>query len=105
MRTLILIIALLSLSTAFAGNNKEEKLKSFSINGKVEAFNESLAGVKIILDGKESVVYTDFDGNFIIENVLAGEHTLSISLITYNSKVITFNSTSTQNLEIQLQEK
>jgi hypothetical protein len=105
MRTIALVIALLSLTTAFAGNNNEEKLKSFSITGKVVDNTESLTGVKIILDGKETVVYTDFDGNFTIENVPAGEHTISFSLITYNNKVITVNPTSNNNLEIELETK
>ena len=105
MRTIALVIALLSLTTAFAGNNNEDKLKSFSITGKVVDNTESLTGVKIILDGKETVIYTDFDGNFTIENVLAGEHTISFSLITYNNKVITVNPTSNNNLEIELETK
>lgn len=105
MRTIILIIALLSLSTVFANNNNEEKSKRFSISGKVSDQVESLTGVKIILDGKELVVYTDFDGNFTIDNVLAGEHTISLSLIAYKNKQITFNTEAERNLEITLQEK
>jgi len=105
MRTIVLVIALFSLSTVFGGNNNEEKPKSFSISGKVIDNNESLTGVKVVLDGKETIVYTDFDGNFILDNVLAGEHTISFSLITYNNKVITFDPTKSNSLEIELETK
>jgi len=105
MRLIVLAIALLSLTTSFANNNNNEKPKSFSISGKVVDNNESLTGVKIILDGKEVVVYTDFDGNFKLENILSGEHTISLSLITYNNKVITFDTKATSPLEIVLDAK
>lgn len=105
MKTIALVIALFSLTTVFANNNNEEKLKSFSIRGKVVDNSESLTGVKILLDGKETVVYTDFDGNFTIENVLAGEHTISFSLITYNNKEISFDPSKENNLEVELQTK
>ena len=106
MRTVALIIALFSLTTTFAGNNNGDKLKkSFSINGKVVDNNESLTGVKILVDGKETVVYTDFDGNFTIDNVVAGEHTISFSLITYNNKVVKFNPAKENSLEGELEAK
>lgn len=105
MRTIALVIALFSLTTVFAANNNEDKLKSFSISGKVVDNNESLTGVKILLDGKETVIYTDFDGNFTLENLLAGEHTISFSLITYNNKEVTFNPSKENNLEIELETK
>lgn len=106
MRTIALVIALFSLTTVFAGNNNEDKLKkSFSISGKVVDNNESLTGVKILLDGKETVVYTDFDGNFTLENVVAGKHTISFSLITYNNKEITFDPAQENSLEVELETK
>ena len=106
MRTIFLAITLLFLTTGFATNNNEEgKLKSFSISGKVFDSNESLTGVKVMLDGKEIIVYTDFDGNFTLENVLPGEHTVSFSLITYNNKEIKFNPANNNTLEIKMETK
>lgn len=105
MRTIAIVIALFSLTTVFAGSHNEDKLKSFSISGKVVDNNESLTGVQILLDGKETVVYTDFDGNFTIDNVLAGEHTISFSLITYNNKEVKFNPAKESNLEVELETK
>jgi len=105
MKTIALVITLFSLTTLFGNNNNETNPKSFSISGKVVDSEESLTGVKIILDGKETVVYTDFDGNFTIDNVLAGEHTISVSLVTYNNKEITFNPTNNNTLNIELETK
>ena len=107
MKTITLIIALFSLTNLFAinNNNEEAKPKSFSISGKVIDNNENLTGVKIELDGKQMIVYTDFDGNFTLENILPGDHTISLSLITYNNKEITFNPEKNNNLEIELETK
>ena len=82
MRTLVLVITLLSITNLKANGNNGDKLKSFSIVGKVVDNTESLTGVEVMLDNKQLIVYTDFEGNFTIDNVLEGEHTLSFSLIS-----------------------
>ena len=105
MRPLILAFALFSITAVFANNNEGKLKKSFSITGKVIDNNESLTGVKVILDNKEIIVYTDFDGNFVIKNVLAGQHTLSLSLITYDNKMVTFNPAKSNDLKIKLETK
>lgn len=104
MKTITLIFTLLVVTTILANNNGE-KPKSFSITGRVIDNVESLTGVKVMLDNQEMIVYTDFEGNFTINNVVEGEHTLSFSLITYNNKVITFNPTSGNKVEVELEEK
>ena len=86
MRTIVLVISLFCVTAIFANNNNEKQSKKISIKGQVLDNTESLTGVKVILDNKETTVYTDFEGNFTIDNVLAGEHTLSFSLITYDGK-------------------
>ena len=106
MKLIALAITILSITSVFANDHSEkEKLKSFSISGTVTDESESLTGVKIVLDGKERIVYTDFEGNFTLDNVVAGKHTISLSLITYNNKEITFNPAELSNLEIELKEK
>ena len=106
MRVIVLVIALFGLTTGFANNNNEEdKPKSFSISGKVVDNKESLTGVMVVLDGNERFVYTDFEGNFTLENVLPGEHTVSFSLIAYNNKEITFDPSSNNNIEVELETK
>lgn len=105
MKTIAVILSFLALTTVFANNNNEEKPKSFSITGKVVNNSESLTGVKVILDGKETTVYTDFDGNFTINDVLEGNHTLSFSLVAHNNKVVNVNPSRNNSLQIELQEK
>jgi len=105
MKTISLIIALMSLITVAANNNNGDKPKSFSISGKVVDNSESLTGVKVILDNQEINVYTDFEGNFTLENILPGEHTLSLSMVTYDSKIITFNASQDNTLQIELESK
>ena len=105
MRILVLVIALFSITNLSANNNNEDKPKSFSISGKVLDNTESLTGVKVMLDNKEVVVYTDFEGNFTLQNVIEGEHTLSFSLIAYDNKQIIFNPKDNTQLEVELKEK
>jgi hypothetical protein len=108
MRTIVTIIALISFSFAFANNNdnKDKKeLKMYSITGKVIDTKESLTGVKVLLDGKETTVYTDFDGNFTLENVVQGQHTVSFSLITYENKAIVINANNNDSVTVELEEK
>jgi len=103
MKTITLILTFLAFTSVFANN--EDKPKSFSVSGKVIDKAESLTGVKVMLDNQELTVYTDFEGNFTIENVLEGEHTLSFSLITYNNKVVSINPSRSNLVEVELIEK
>jgi len=105
MKTFVLVVLLLNFSISFAGNNETDKPKTFSVTGKVMDNNENLTGVKVVLDNKEVTVYTDFDGNFTIKNVPLGNHTLSLSLVTYNNKNISFNPANSKNLQIKLNNK
>jgi hypothetical protein len=105
MKTIAVILSFLAFTTVFANNNNEEKPKSFSVTGKVIDNKESLTGVKVMLDNQELTVYTDFEGNFTIDNVLEGEHTLSFSLVTYDNKVVTINPSRDKKVEVELIEK
>lgn len=105
MKSITTILIFLAFTSVFANNNNEDKPKSFSITGKVIDNTESLTGVKVMLDNQELTVYTDFEGNFTIENVLEGEHTLSFSLVTYNNKEVVINPSRTNKVEVQLTEK
>ena len=44
---------------------------------------EALAGVAIRFEGSEETVYTDFDGNFKIGNVVPGNYNVLSSYISY----------------------
>lgn len=107
MKTIVTIIALFSFSLVFANNdnNENKNLKMYSISGKVVDAKESLTGVKIWLDGKETTVYTDFDGNFTLDNVVEGDHKISFSLITYENKEIVLKANSNEKVTVELKEK
>jgi hypothetical protein len=106
MKTIVTIIALFTFTLAFANNNKSDKeVKMCSISGNVVDAQESLTGVKVWLDGKETTVYTDFDGNFTINNVVEGEHTIAFSLIAYKNKEVVLNTKSNEKVTVELNEK
>jgi len=96
--TLLLCLAF----TANAGNESKKKLKTFSVSGKVIDNAGALTGVKVTLNNKEHIVYTDFDGNFTIKNVKEGINNITFSMVTYGTKSVTINPTQTNSLEVKL---
>lgn len=108
MKTIVTIITLFTFTMAFANNNDnndKKELKTCSISGTVIDAKESLTGVKVWLDGNETTVYTDFDGNFTINNVVEGEHKVTFSLITYKNKEVVLNTKSSEKIRVELNEK
>jgi len=102
----ITLILMLALTTGlFANNNNENKAKLAVVKGKVLDQQESLTGVKIMVDNVPTTVYTDFDGNFILTNLTQGKHTISFSMVAYESKVIEIDLTESQNIEVKLDSK
>jgi len=101
MKNLLFILSIVFATASFANNNNE-KLKSFSLSGKVVDNGGSLTGVKVVLDNKEIVVYTDFEGNFSINNVLEGDHVISFSMVAYDTEIIKINPKNRQNINIKL---
>lgn len=101
-RILILFLFVCVAFSAFAGNGEKKKLKTFSLSGQVIDNAGSLTGVKVILNNEEVTVYTDFDGNFTINNVREGKNQITFSMVTYGSKSITVNPTETNNLQVKL---
>ena len=49
---------------------------------------EALAGVEVKIDGTEFKAYTDFDGNFEIQDVKPGNYNLIASYISYNKSLV-----------------
>lgn len=103
MKTIVLVISIFTFSALFANNNDEPKM--FSVTGKVMDNKEALVGVKITVDGEDRIVYTDLDGNFILNGIVEGEHTISFSMVTYDNKEIVFNPKSGENLIVELKAK
>lgn len=102
MRVLLFVLAILFMFQAQAGNKNEKKMRSYSVSGKVVGGEDGLTGVKVMLDNKETVVYTDFDGNFTINNLRGDNHTISFSLIAYDTKEVVVNSNESNSLLIKL---
>lgn len=98
----ILIFLVCFAFSAKAGNEGNKKLKTFSVTGKVIDSSGELTGVKVILNNEELTVYTDFEGNFTINNVKEGTNQVTFSMISYGSKIITVNPTETNNLQVKL---
>lgn len=95
--TLILMI-LISGSFLIAGNDgdksKNQKsefpVSTYEINGNVTDMNsgESLAGAMIEVEGTDIILYTDFDGFFIIPNLKPGKYNVIVSFISYKKSYI-----------------
>jgi len=105
MKNIITSIFLVISMIAFAGNNEAKKIKTTTFSGKVIDKSESLTGVKVVIDNKETVIYTDFDGNFSIDNIPVGVHKISFSMIAYQSKEIEVDLSKENQLEIILESK
>jgi len=60
---------------------------------------EALAGVAIRFEGSEETVYTDFDGNFKITNVVPGNYNVMSSYISYaDNKLKNVNVSGVNNV-------
>lgn len=107
MRTLFVVLLTLFIVTGVSANNKNKAKanKNLSVSGKVYSGGEGLTGVKVMLDNEEMTVYTDFDGNFTINNLLPGKHTVSFSMVAYDSKVVTIDPQEENNLSVRLYSK
>lgn len=68
-------------------NNTEEPKKENTgvITGVVldEETNEPLVGVKVILEGTDKIVYTDFDGYFQFDKIEAGRYNIITNYVSY----------------------
>jgi hypothetical protein len=86
--------------------SKDAKAKlTTSISGTITdaATGESLVGVKVVLEELNTVVYTDFDGNFEFSEISVGDYTVSTKYVSYNTNdKITIDTKKTKNLQIEL---
>ena len=115
MKTTFLIIAIAFLSiTAYADNNKSsknvktnkteavEKANFVNVSGIItdKKSNESLAGASIYIDGTK--YYSDLDGNFTIQNIKPGKHTVKVEFISYQSVEMEMDIRTNQEINIDL---
>lgn len=76
-------------------------IKTTSLSGIVldTETGEALAGVAIRFEGSSETVYTDFDGNFKISNVVPGNYNVLSSYISYtNNKLKNVNVNGKNNV-------
>ncbi len=87
-----LVFLFVSLSVYGIGpENPPSSENTTVIEGKVvdELTGEGLPGVEIKLLGSDKVIYSDFDGNFSIVNIMPGNYALSADYISYKTRIIT----------------
>jgi hypothetical protein len=75
------------------------------ISGQVVDQNtgETLAGVKLIVEGSNEVIYTDFDGKFEIKFDLDKKPELSVALISYEGKTVKIEGRDNLNIKLERQ--
>ena len=76
------------------------------LNGLIvdEKTGESIAGAEIFLNNKPTGIYSDFEGNFKLEDIPVGNYNLKVEFISYKDKVINdlHLSTTLETLVIKL---
>lgn len=109
----LIFVSIFVLSVAYVnaaneeGANAESAVMTTSISGTVldKITGEALVGVKVTVEGLEKSVYTDFDGNFQIEDIRPGSLVLTASYISYKEKTeevkVDLSKSNTFNVKIE----
>ncbi len=79
-------------------------LNTTSLSGVVldNETGEALTGVAIHFEGSNEVVYTDFDGNFKMDNIVPGNYNILSNYISYSDNKLKNVNVSGQNNVIRL---
>lgn len=116
MKNIILSLAfVVFVGMAYADNegttsnaSEASAIEMVSFSGTVMDFasGEVLTGVEVTIEGTDIKTYTDFDGNFTIDNVEPGKYNIIASYISYEKSFIeNFEATNDQaDVYIKLQE-
>jgi len=103
----ILSIFLVALSANAAPEPKIEVSTSPSVKLSGVVFdnqtNESLAGAIITANGQK--VYSDFDGNFLLDNLCEGKCQVKISMISYQDQTVMVDLNNMSSLEVNLKQR
>lgn len=109
-KTILSILLVAFIGFAFAGNEDNKSTatpaKAVTLTGTVIDMNtgEALTGVEISVEGTDTKVYSDFDGNFSITNVKPGEYNLVASFISYKKSLVEdFKADGNEQVNIKLQ--
>lgn len=109
---ILFVLVMMGFSVVFAENNEKNNKKnsevavSTTISGTITDLNtgEAIPGAQVIIRGTQLKVYTDFDGNFNIENVVSGTYNLEVSYISYDDVLVKEINTCKENeLDIKLE--
>ena len=114
-KTFLSIIFVALLGFVYAGNDnntakapESAPIEMVSLSGTVIDFQsgETLTGVEVSIEGTELKAYTDFDGNFKIDNVKPGSYNIIASYISYDKSLVeNFTANKDQKeVNIKLQE-
>ncbi|MBN1339928.1 MAG: carboxypeptidase-like regulatory domain-containing protein [Bacteroidales bacterium] len=92
---LIVILSFILTVTVFAENDgaknpEQTPAETVSITGQVTDFisGEALTGVEVTIEGTDIKTYTDFDGNFKVDNLKAGKYNIIASYISYKKSLV-----------------
>lgn len=103
--TLVLASTVSTFALASANNPVTPEKKSTKISGTVSDQNtgEALVGVKVHFLNSDKFVYTDFDGKFTLEDVVAEDAKLSANLISYEESKINLKDSKTYTFKLKRQ--
>jgi hypothetical protein len=84
---------------------KKETGNIVSLSGQVvdQITGETLAGVKLQIEGTNEVIYTDFDGMFQIRYDMSNKPEITVTLISYEGETVKLESS--ENLKIKMKKR
>ncbi len=110
---IVSLLVLMVITSAVGAKEKEQlkenatdvKTETLSLNGVVldKLTGETLAGAVVTANGKK--LYTDFDGNFSLDNVCNGKCSIKVSLISYQEQTVEVDPASVKQVEIKLKRR
>jgi len=108
----IAILAVISFSSFKGEKSKENNTSAtlFDLSGTVIDNNtgETLVGVEVVLEGTNQKTYSDFDGNFVFENVSQGEYEITAKIVSYKDSKkedIQITSKKDESLMIKMEQE
>jgi hypothetical protein len=85
---LIAILALLLLTNPELENMENNKVEKIQFTGTVieELTGEPIPGATVHILDSDQKIYTDFEGNFTIDNLTPGTYNLEVSFVSFGKK-------------------
>lgn len=100
------VILFFCIATTYANSGDKEiagkTIVPQTIEGKIidSSTNEALAGVAVKINGSDKKYYTDFEGNFVINDVAPGTYNIDVLYVSYTG--ITLEGITTKESGIKL---